>query len=154
MKNLGIYIHIPFCRSKCQYCDFYSLTTKEDKLLDGFQDAVCAHIKETGLKPMARIIDICVAALDPTIMGYGPYYSTKKILERNNMTMDDIELIELNEDEIPAFFEKKDFASPRITIMLILFSLLKYLRCFRRSNFSLFAGVLSIAPVINSYKYS
>ena len=45
---LGIYIHVPFCRSKCQYCDFYSLTTKEDKWLDGYQDAVCAHIKETG----------------------------------------------------------------------------------------------------------
>ncbi len=54
-------------------------------------------VKETGMKPMARIIDITVAALDPTIMGYGPYYATKKILERNNMTMDDIDLVELNE---------------------------------------------------------
>ena len=27
---LGIYIHVPFCRSKCQYCDFYSQATKED----------------------------------------------------------------------------------------------------------------------------
>ena len=54
-------------------------------------------VKETGLKPMARIIDVTVAALDPTIMGYGPYYATKKILERNNMTMDDIDLVELNE---------------------------------------------------------
>ena len=54
-------------------------------------------VKETGLKPMARIIDITVAALDPTIMGYGPYYATKKILERNNMTIDDIDLVELNE---------------------------------------------------------
>ena len=24
-KSLGLYVHIPFCRSKCQYCDFYSL---------------------------------------------------------------------------------------------------------------------------------
>jgi oxygen-independent coproporphyrinogen-3 oxidase len=45
---LGIYIHVPFCRSKCQYCDFYSVTTKDDRLLDGFLDAVCAHIKEAG----------------------------------------------------------------------------------------------------------
>ena len=35
---LGIYVHIPFCRSKCQYCDFYSLTTKDDKLLDSYID--------------------------------------------------------------------------------------------------------------------
>ena len=47
---LGIYVHVPFCRSKCQYCDFYSLTTKDDKLMDGYLDAICAHIKETGLK--------------------------------------------------------------------------------------------------------
>ena len=32
---LGIYVHVPFCRSKCQYCDFYSLCTKEDKVIDG-----------------------------------------------------------------------------------------------------------------------
>lgn len=30
MKNIGLYIHIPFCRSKCPYCDFYSLTRRED----------------------------------------------------------------------------------------------------------------------------
>ena len=45
---LGIYVHVPFCRSKCQYCDFYSLCTKEDKIIDGYLDAVCDHIKEAG----------------------------------------------------------------------------------------------------------
>ena len=28
-KNAGLYIHIPFCRSKCPYCDFYSLRLDE-----------------------------------------------------------------------------------------------------------------------------
>ena len=32
MKNLGIYIHIPFCKSKCYYCDFTSFSCKEDKI--------------------------------------------------------------------------------------------------------------------------
>ena len=54
-------------------------------------------VKETGMKPMARIVDITTAALDPAIMGYGPYYATKKILERTGMTLDQIDLIELNE---------------------------------------------------------
>ncbi|MBQ7817467.1 MAG: radical SAM family heme chaperone HemW [Oscillospiraceae bacterium] len=54
---LGIYIHVPFCRSKCQYCDFYSLTTKDDRLLDGFLDAVCAHIKEAGALAPGYIVD-------------------------------------------------------------------------------------------------
>ena len=45
---LGIYVHVPFCRSKCQYCDFYSLTTKDDRLMDSYIDATCRHIKEAG----------------------------------------------------------------------------------------------------------
>ncbi len=54
---LGIYIHVPFCRSKCQYCDFYSLTTKEDILLDGYLDAVCSHIKEAGALAPSYLVD-------------------------------------------------------------------------------------------------
>ena len=30
--KLGIYIHIPFCRSKCDYCDFYSLSGREGRM--------------------------------------------------------------------------------------------------------------------------
>ena len=54
---LGIYIHVPFCRSKCQYCDFYSLTTKDDHLLDGYLDAVCTHIKEAGMLAPGYCVD-------------------------------------------------------------------------------------------------
>lgn len=54
---LGIYVHVPFCRSKCQYCDFYSLTTKDDKLLDGYLDAVCAHIREAGALAPDYLVD-------------------------------------------------------------------------------------------------
>ena len=56
-KPLGIYIHVPFCRSKCQYCDFYSVTTKEDKWLDGYQDAVCTHIREAGPLAPDYVVD-------------------------------------------------------------------------------------------------
>ena len=55
------------------------------------------RVRQTGVKPMARIIDITTAALDPSIMGYGPYYSTQKILQRTGMSLDQIDLIELNE---------------------------------------------------------
>ena len=54
---LGIYIHVPFCRSKCQYCDFYSLTQKDDRLMDGYLDAVCEHIRETGPQAPAYQVD-------------------------------------------------------------------------------------------------
>ncbi len=54
---LGIYIHVPFCRSKCQYCDFYSVTTKEDRWLDGYQNAICAHIREAGPLAPDYVVD-------------------------------------------------------------------------------------------------
>ena len=47
-KPLGIYVHIPFCRSKCQYCDFYSQACPEKADIHRYIKAVCAHIKETG----------------------------------------------------------------------------------------------------------
>jgi oxygen-independent coproporphyrinogen-3 oxidase len=44
-KNLGVYIHIPFCVGKCAYCDFYSLAGHE-KLMPAYQHALLYHIKE------------------------------------------------------------------------------------------------------------
>ncbi len=67
---LGIYIHVPFCRSKCQYCDFYSVTSKEDRLLDGYQDAICTHIKEAGpLAPDYLVDTIYFGGGTPTFFG-------------------------------------------------------------------------------------
>ena len=54
---LGIYVHVPFCRSRCQYCDFYSTTNKEDKLHEGYLKAICDHIKETGPLAPNHIVD-------------------------------------------------------------------------------------------------
>ena len=67
---LGIYVHVPFCRSKCQYCDFYSLACKEDKLFDGYLDAVCDHIKEAGeLAPGYKVDTIYFGGGTPTFFG-------------------------------------------------------------------------------------
>ncbi len=67
---LGIYVHVPFCRSKCQYCDFYSITAKDDKLIDGFTDAICAHIKEAGaLAPTYRVDTIYFGGGTPSFFG-------------------------------------------------------------------------------------
>ena len=67
---LGIYIHIPFCRSKCQYCDFYSLTTKDDKLMDSFIDAMTRHIKEAGaLAPNHKVDTIYFGGGTPSFFG-------------------------------------------------------------------------------------
>ena len=47
IEKLGIYIHIPFCRSKCDYCDFYSLAGREDRM-DQYHRARRPHVEETA----------------------------------------------------------------------------------------------------------
>jgi acetyl-CoA acyltransferase len=50
-----------------------------------------------GLKPRARIYDQTTVGVDPVIMLTGPIPATEKLLERNGMKMDDIDLVEINE---------------------------------------------------------
>ena len=53
--------------------------------------------KELGMKPLARIVSYASSGIDPRIMGLGPVEATRKALKRANMTLDQIELAELNE---------------------------------------------------------
>jgi len=50
-----------------------------------------------GLKPMAKIVSMAIAGVDPSIMGTGPVPATKKALQRAGLTINDIDLIEMNE---------------------------------------------------------
>ena len=52
---------------------------------------------ELGLRPRARIVDHTAVGVDPVLMLTGPIPATRKILERNGMTMGDLDLIEINE---------------------------------------------------------
>ena len=73
--KLGIYIHIPFCRSKGDDCDFYSLAGRE-KEMDRYQKALLAHMRETA--PLAQGIGV-----DSIYFGGGTpsYYGAKRIKE-------------------------------------------------------------------------
>jgi len=53
--------------------------------------------KELGLTPLARIVSTGVTALSPEIMGLGPVEATKQALSRANMSIGDIDLVEINE---------------------------------------------------------
>ena len=70
----------------------------------GVNDAAAALVlssgefaSKRGLKPLARIVGYASAALDPAIMGMGPYYATLRVLEKTGMTLDQIDVLELNE---------------------------------------------------------
>jgi len=53
--------------------------------------------KELGIKPLARVVASGVSGLNPEIMGLGPIEACRQALRRANMTMDDIDLVEINE---------------------------------------------------------
>lgn len=74
-STLGLYIHIPFCRSKCQYCDFYSLSGREDRM-DEYQKALLAHLTESA--PQARAFTV-----DTIYFGGGTpsFYGSRRLIE-------------------------------------------------------------------------
>ncbi len=53
--------------------------------------------QQLGFKPLAKILSMAVAGVDPAIMGYGPVPATQKALQRASLSMGDIECVELNE---------------------------------------------------------
>ena len=53
--------------------------------------------KELGLKAKLRWVASAVAGVDPSVMGYGPVPATEKLLKRQGLNIDDIEIFELNE---------------------------------------------------------
>ena len=54
-------------------------------------------VKKHNLKPLAKIISGAIAGVEPRIMGIGPVYASKKALERAGLTLDQMDILELNE---------------------------------------------------------
>jgi len=54
-------------------------------------------LKDHNLKPMARIVSSAVTGVEPRIMGIGPVYASEKALKRAGLTLNDMDVIELNE---------------------------------------------------------
>ncbi|HEX4090066.1 MAG TPA: thiolase family protein [Trebonia sp.] len=74
---------------------------------------------QLGLTAKMRLVDFSFAGVEPEVMGIGPVPATEKLLARNNLTMDDIGLIEINEAfavQVLAFLDhfKIDADDPRV----------------------------------------
>ena len=79
MKELGIYIHIPFCKKKCDYCDFISYSGKEN-YIDEYVEAIKNEIKYELNKVINSIEDYRVTTI--YIGGGTPsFISSKHIVE-------------------------------------------------------------------------
>ena len=73
--TLGLYIHIPFCRSKCEYCDFYSLSGQEGRM-DEYQRALLSHLAESAPQADAYTVDTVYFG-----GGTPSFYGEKRLIE-------------------------------------------------------------------------
>ena len=74
-RRIGVYIHIPFCASKCAYCDFYSLAGC-DELIPAYQTAILNHVAEHS-----AMLDGCL--IDTVYFGGGTpgFYGANRLVE-------------------------------------------------------------------------
>ncbi len=67
MKELGIYIHIPFCAKKCDYCDFISYAHQE-KYYERYVKAIIQEIKNLQVPSIYQITTIYLGGGTPSIL--------------------------------------------------------------------------------------
>src|SRR5688500_2706866 len=75
-------------------------------IVDGAAALVIAGanaVKDKGLKPLGRIVSWATVGVDPTLMGMGPAPAIRKALERANLQLADLDLIEINEAFAPQY---------------------------------------------------
>ena len=82
-KPLGLYIHIPFCKSKCIYCDFYSLPNAEEQM-DRYTAALCSQLAEISRQTTAHEVDtVYFGGGTPTWLGEKRLKQILKTVEKH-----------------------------------------------------------------------
>ena len=69
MRNVGLYIHIPFCRSKCPYCDFFSLRSTDETLHGKYTDRVLENLREWSDKDSFYADTLYFGGGTPSLIG-------------------------------------------------------------------------------------
>ena len=100
-KPLGLYLHIPFCRSKCIYCDFYSLPSAEDRM-DRYAAALCRHLKETAPQAAPYTVDtVYFGGGTPSYLGVKRLKKLLKTVEKHYALSREAEVtMEANPDSL------------------------------------------------------
>ena len=100
-RPLGLYLHIPFCRSKCIYCDFYSLPSAEDRM-DRYAAALCRHLKETAPQAAPYTVDtVYFGGGTPSYLGVKRLKKLLKTVEKHYALSREAEVtMEANPDSL------------------------------------------------------
>ncbi|MBQ1186683.1 MAG: radical SAM family heme chaperone HemW [Clostridia bacterium] len=68
-NNLGLYIHIPFCKKKCNYCDFYSVVPT-DSIKKRYIESLCTEIKKWGERTARPIDTMYIGGGTPSLLSH------------------------------------------------------------------------------------
>ena len=100
-RHLGVYVHIPFCASKCGYCDFYSLAGC-DKRMGKFQEALLTHIQESAPTMAPYYIDtVYFGGGTPSYFGARRVAAAFNALKRAGKVLKSAEVtVECNPDSV------------------------------------------------------
>lgn len=112
--NLGLYIHIPFCKKKCNYCDFYSIEAKRDLQ----QDYINACLKEIfSYKDITKTIDtIYIGGGTPSILPLDLLETLIKAINDNFVVKTEETTIEVNPCSSNNIEYYKDLGINRLSI--------------------------------------
>ncbi|MCL2220891.1 MAG: radical SAM family heme chaperone HemW [Oscillospiraceae bacterium] len=99
-KKVGIYVHVPFCKSKCSYCNFYSLpdNTSGEEVIYAYQGAVIKHIEEYSAQLDGYLIDtVYFGGGTPSHIGAARLISILGALKKSGHVLLDSEItVEVN----------------------------------------------------------
>lgn len=95
----GIYIHIPFCKQRCIYCDFYSTTSQEKE--NRYIEAVCTELELRKQSLPDPVHTIYIGGGTPSLLNPASVKQLKECMDRNYRVMPDLEFtVEANPDDI------------------------------------------------------
>ena len=98
-RPLGLYLHIPFCKAKCAYCDFYSLPHSQEKM-DAYAAALARHITEVAPQMQNHRVDtVYFGGGTPSYLGHKRLIALLKTVKKQCRVWDRAEItLEANPD--------------------------------------------------------
>ncbi len=105
-RNLGLYIHVPFCKSKCAYCDFYSLADA-DELMTPYVDALRAQLDAFSARAAGYVVDtVYVGGGTPSYLGAARLSGVLDAVRGGYRLAPDAEItLEANPDSVGDWFD-------------------------------------------------